>query len=129
MAAVVDAVMQRFFTPESITTNPPEVATVRRTLLATNPVGYAGCCAAIRDMDNLAALPKIRTPTLIIYGQRDLSTPWAGAGDVLAAAIPGAKAVGFPTAHLSNLEASDSFSAALLEFLLDRGSDPKNRTE
>jgi 3-oxoadipate enol-lactonase len=120
MVAVADAVMQRFFTPESIAANPPEVASVRRTLLATSPVGYAACCAAIRDMDNRASLRDIRTPTLIIFGERDLSTPWTGAGEVLAASIPGAKAVGFPTAHLSNLEAPDSFTAALLDFLQRR---------
>ncbi len=117
MASLVDAILQRFFTQESVAANSPEVASARRTLLATNPIGYSGCCAAIRDMDNIASLGKIRTPTLIIFGDRDLSTPWAGAGDVLAASIPGAKAVGFPTAHLSNLEAPRSFSAALLDFL------------
>jgi len=29
----------------------PQVATSRTALLAANPVGYAGCCAAVRDMD------------------------------------------------------------------------------
>jgi 3-oxoadipate enol-lactonase/4-carboxymuconolactone decarboxylase len=42
----------------------------------------------------------------------------------LAASIPGAKAVGFPTAHLSNIEAPRSFSAALLEFLQVGSGDP-----
>ena len=124
MAALVDAILQRFFTEESLAGNSPDVASARRTILATNPAGYSGCCAAIRDMDNIASLGKIRTPTLIIFGDRDLSTPWMGAGDILAASIAGAKVVGFPTAHLSNLEAPRSFSAALLDFLQAGGGDP-----
>ena len=117
MSAVVDAVMERFFTPESRAGGLPVVASTRRTILATNPTGYAGCCAAVRDMDNRALLPAIRVPTLVIGGDRDMSTPWDGNGSVLAASIAGAQSVRFPTAHLSNLECPSEFSAALREFL------------
>ena len=117
MAAVADMVMGRFFTPESVAANLPEVASVRRTLLATNPEGYAGCCAAVRDMDNTGFLAKIQTHTLVIFGDRDLSTPWKGNGDVLGASIPGVQVAGLPTAHLSNIEAPRSFSAALFDFM------------
>jgi 3-oxoadipate enol-lactonase/4-carboxymuconolactone decarboxylase len=123
MTAVVEMVMQRFFTQESLAANFSEVASTRRTLLATNPSGYAGCCAAVRDMDNLAVLQKIQTPTLVIFGDRDLSTPWAGNGEVLAGSIPGAHVVGLPTAHLSNLEAPRSFSVALFDFIHADGGD------
>src|SRR5271165_4962515 len=49
MAAIVDAAMGRFFSPETLARNDSVVASVRATFLATNPQGYAGCCAAIRD--------------------------------------------------------------------------------
>lgn len=117
MSSVADMVMGRFFTPESVAANPPEVASLRRTLLATNPEGYAGCCAAVRDMDNTGFLAKIQTHTLVIFGDRDLSTPWKGNGDVVGATIPGVQVVGLPTAHLSNIEAPRSFSAALFDFM------------
>jgi 3-oxoadipate enol-lactonase / 4-carboxymuconolactone decarboxylase len=120
MASVVDLVMGRFFSARSLAQNPPTVASSRRTLLATDPVGYAGCCAAIRDMDQTASLDRIRLPALIINGQFDVSLPWQGHGDVLAGGIPGARIVHLPTAHLSNLEAPQSFSAALFDFLLPR---------
>jgi 3-oxoadipate enol-lactonase/4-carboxymuconolactone decarboxylase len=118
MPAIVDSVMQRFFTQHSIAANSPEVATTRRTFLATNPIGYAGCCAAIRDMDNRESLPKIQTPTLVIFSEKDLSTPWTANGEILAGSIPGAQTVSLPTAHLSNLEAPRSFTAALLNFVM-----------
>ena len=64
MAAVADAVMGRFFSPETLARHDPDVASVRRTLLNTDPRGYAGCCAAIRDTDQTGLLPNIRVPTL-----------------------------------------------------------------
>ncbi|MPY90307.1 MAG: 3-oxoadipate enol-lactonase [Luteitalea sp.] len=117
MDAVAEAAMGRFFSPRLLAENSPAVAAARRTLLATNPVGYAGCCAAIRDMDLTATMGQIRVPVLIISGDLDVSLPWTGHGDVLAGGIPRARVVHLPTAHLSNLETPRSFTAALLDFL------------
>ena len=116
MGAVAASVMGRFFLPESMA-GLPAAASTRRTLLATNPIGYAGCCAAVRDMDHTGLLGDIRAPALLIAGDYDQSTPWAGNGDAIAAAMPGARAVHLPTAHLSNLERPREFTAALLDFL------------
>ncbi len=118
IASIEEVVMGRFFTPESLAKNLPSVATTRHALRATNPNGYAACVSAILAMDNRALLPKIHLPTLLISSTRDLSTPWTGAGEVIAASIPGITVVHLPTAHLSNLEQPRSYSAALLEFLL-----------
>ncbi len=123
MAVVEEAVMARFFSPASIARNPPPVAEARRTLRATSPAGYAGCCAAIRDMDQSGDLARIAAATLVIAGERDVSLPWAGHGERLAAAIPGAAAVRLDAAHLSNLERPRTFTAALLRFLLPRPAD------
>lgn len=123
MSAVVDGGLQRFFSPDKIARNDPEVASIRRTVLATNPVGYAGCCAALRDMDETSSLAKISIPTLIIVGDRDPSTPWEGHGEVLARSIPGARVVHLPSMHLSNVERPRSFNAALLDFLVPKPTD------
>lgn len=120
LPAVVNQVMARFFSPETLAANGAVVATARRTLLATSAVGYAGCCAAIRDMDHEVTAATIRTPTLVIGGTRDVSMPWDAHGRVLADIIPSACALQLPAAHLSNLERPRSFSAALLELLLTR---------
>jgi len=117
MTAIADAVMQRFFTAENVAANPPAVANIRRIVLATDPAGYAGCCAAVRDMDQVSLLASIHAPTLIIVGDRDVSTPWQGHGDVLAGGIPHARVEHLPTAHLSNLERPRTFSAALLRLI------------
>jgi 3-oxoadipate enol-lactonase/4-carboxymuconolactone decarboxylase len=122
MAAVEESVMGRFFSPERLNANPPAVAAVRRVLLATNPLGYAGCCAAIRDMDQRPLLPSISASTLIVVGDHDVSTPWDGHGEILAQQVAGSR-VERLTAHLSNLEAPYSFAAALARFLLPATAD------
>jgi 3-oxoadipate enol-lactonase/4-carboxymuconolactone decarboxylase len=118
MRAVEEPVMQRFFSSRVLASGNSTVESIRATLLATNPVGYAGCCAAIRDMDHRPLLQTIHAPTLVIAGDRDVSTPWAGHADVLANSIPGARAVHLDAAHLSNIERPSGFTAALLDFLL-----------
>jgi 3-oxoadipate enol-lactonase / 4-carboxymuconolactone decarboxylase len=120
MSAVVDIAMQRFFSPDTLAKQNPYVASMRFVFLGTDPVGYLGCCAALRDMNHRDLLRQIKCPTLVISGERDVSTPWSGHGETLAQEIAGAKAVHLPTAHLSNLERPHSFTAALLEFLLPR---------
>jgi 3-oxoadipate enol-lactonase/4-carboxymuconolactone decarboxylase len=122
MEAIVDVAMGRFFSPENVSAL---TRSVRATFLGTNPQGYAGCCAAIRDMDHRPLLSEIRVPTLVIGGDRDISTPWVGNGDVLAESIAHVKTLQLPAAHLSNIERPHSFSAALVDFLLPASSvDP-----
>jgi len=118
MAAVADEVMGRFFSPAHLAAGGPAVAEARRTLLATDPVGYAGACAAVRDMDLTGVLPRIQSPALIIDGEHDMSLPWKGHGDALAAGLPHATVVRLAAAHLSNLERPRSFTAAVVRFLL-----------
>jgi len=116
MGAVTDAVLERWFTPGFRTQAPEAVAPVRDMLLATQPQGYAGCCAAIRDMDQRDSLPAISVPTLVIGGLQDPATPPAKAQEI-AQGVPGAQLVMLDAAHLSNIEQPQAFSAALLDFL------------
>lgn len=123
MAAVEETVMGRFFSPAVLAGNAPAIASARRTLRATDPVGYAGCCAAIRDMDHRALLPHIAVRTLVISGDADVGMPWDGHGAMLSSSIPGAQAVRLPAAHISNLEKPRSFTRALTDFLVPSPAD------
>lgn len=116
MAAIADVVLGRFFSPEVLARD-AYAASVKAIFLSTDPTGYLGCCAALRDFDSRESLRKIRLPTLVIAGDRDVSTPWEGHGEVLARDISGAKVVRLPSAHLSNIEQPRSFTSAVLEFL------------
>jgi len=114
--AIADLAMQRFFPDPFRRSHPQVVDTIRSGLLATDPVGSVGCCAAIRDMDILSRLGAIAVPTLVIHGLRDASTPFAGHGDRIVAAIPGAKSAALDTGHLPCLEAPVGFAALLRRF-------------
>ncbi len=118
MAAIADAMMERYFSPEVLARKDPRVVRLRRNLLGTHPGGYAGCCSAIRDMDLTGLLHKIRTPTLVIGSEEDPSLPWTGHSDILVREIPGAEARQIPAHHLSNLDRPGAFNAALGAFLL-----------
>lgn len=123
MQAIVEMTKQRFFSPEMLAQSDPYAYSVLSVFLGTEPAGYVGCCAALRDVEHTALLSKIRVPTLVIGSDRDPSTPWADHG-AMAREIPGAKSVVLPGAHLSNLGRPRSFTTAVLEFLLP--SDPPN---
>jgi 3-oxoadipate enol-lactonase / 4-carboxymuconolactone decarboxylase len=115
MQAILDTVMRRFFSPDFISN--AHATSVRSVVLGTDPEGYLGCCAALRDFNLQQQLREIKTPTLIIDGDRDIATPWAGGAEVVAQEIVGAQVVHLPGAHILNLESPRSFSAALAAFL------------
>ena len=123
LAAIADTVVARFFSPRRLAAGGPAVAWARRTLLATDPAGYAACCAAIRDLDQRALLSRIRVPTLVIGGNFDVSMPCTDHSRPLEAGIQGARSVRLPAGHVSNLERPRSFSAAVLEFLFPAAAD------
>ena len=116
MAAIVEGIIERWFTPAFRAAEPDTVAKVAAMVLATPPMGYAGCCAAIRDMDLRGGLAGIGLPTLVIVGDRDPATP-PEAGEAIAAAIPGARLARLPAAHLSNIELPGRYAEAVLDFL------------
>jgi 3-oxoadipate enol-lactonase/4-carboxymuconolactone decarboxylase len=124
MSAIVDTAMARFFTAPVLAANRPHVASARETLLACNPVGYAGCCAALRDFDAAPLLARITTPTLVISGDADEAMPWASHGGVLSATIPHASALRLATAHISNLGLPRTFARAVVEFVAADPRDP-----
>src|SRR5262245_34361847 len=96
MTPVETRVMERCFSPRMLAADDPAVAWARRTLLATSPVGYAGCCAALRDLDHLAILERVTVPTLVISGDLDVAMPWDHNGRLLSALIPRARDVRLP---------------------------------
>lgn len=116
MAAIRDGVIERWFTAPFRERAPEAVEHLAALLLATDPEGYAAACAAVRDMDQRSELPRIQAPTLVIAGRHDLATPPAQA-TLLTGAIPDARLVTLEAAHISNVEAAEAFTAAVLEHL------------
>ena len=116
MQAVVKPVLERWFTEGFRGKAPETVARIEQSFLNVSVEGYAGCCAAIRDMDQSKTISGIKAPTMVVAGTYDPSTPPA-MGQSIAEAIRGARYVELPTAHLSNIEAAAMFNDAVGYFL------------
>ncbi len=117
MEAVTENLLPRWFTPAFLSSRHPEVERLRTMLLGTPASGYAGCCAAIRDMDLRPMSGLIQVPTQVILGTQDPATPPAMA-EALARAMPKpTQVVRLEAAHLSNIEQPDGFNRAVLGFL------------
>jgi 3-oxoadipate enol-lactonase/4-carboxymuconolactone decarboxylase len=116
-AAIADAALGRFFTEAFSAAHPEIVAGLRAALVGMSAAGYAGCGAAIRDMDLSASLAGLSVPTLVIGGERDVSTPFAGHGRLIADAIPGAAVCLLDSPHLAQVETPSAFAAAVTGFL------------
>jgi 3-oxoadipate enol-lactonase/4-carboxymuconolactone decarboxylase len=124
MDALVEGVVARWFTPDFFSSTPETVERAARMLRETNAEGYAGCCAAIRDMDLRSRLGEIRAPTLVIAGADDPAIPLDHA-ELIHDSIPDARLVIIPrAAHLANVEQPETVTRAILDHLVpvhDRG--------
>ena len=117
MAALVEGIIQRWFTDDASMHNAVAVEWTRQTLLKTPVGGYIGCCEALRDMDQRADLARVAAPTLVIAGTYD-QAPTPEAARAWASMIPNAGFVELPAAHLSNIGAAAEFNQQVITFLL-----------
>src|SRR4051794_23012864 len=114
---MVEPALERWLPREVRDRNPDAERHLRDEIASTPAEGYAGCCAAIRDMDLRPRLASITAPTLVIAGPDDPPTP-AGKVRPLAKAVPDARYVEIQgAAHIANVSHPDAFSAAVLEHL------------
>ncbi len=117
MAAVLQAGLERWFTPETRQNRPDIVDRVTKTVLADDPATHAAIWDTIATLDVTARLGEIQCPTLVLVGEHDPSTPPSFARE-LAAAIRGAKLEIIPGAsHIVTMEAPAAVNEVLLNFL------------
>jgi 3-oxoadipate enol-lactonase len=120
LAAIVGPNMERWFTKDFREREPATIERMTEMFVQTPLEGYLGCCAAVRDMDHRALLPKITAPTLIIAGRDDVATPVENA-IYIQTRIPGAAlTVLEAAAHISNVEQPGTFTGEVLGFLTQR---------
>ena len=118
IAAFAKANMERWFTKSFRERSPQTVARIQEMFAATPLEGYIACAQAVRDMDHRELLSKIRVPTLVIGGH-DPATPLE-ASEYIKSRIPGATLTVLDAAHLSNVEAPEAYTNAVLNFVLAR---------
>lgn len=114
MSSITDAVIPRFVTPELAGQRPHVMDQLYQMFDAIDPVGYAGCCAALRDADLRASVGSIECPTLVIGGERDIATTPEMVTE-LAESIPGSRLeLIADAAHLTNLDRPAEFTQTVV---------------
>ena len=114
--ALAAATMERWFSPAFRKRAAKRVAAVETVFCETGGEGYAGACAALRDMDLREAIKRIERPVLVISGREDSVTSDADIA-ALTSSIPGARHVELDCRHVSNIEQAEDFNAAVVAFL------------
>jgi 3-oxoadipate enol-lactonase len=117
LGPMVEGTLDRWFTPAFRANHADLMETTRAMILRTSVQGYAGCAAAIRDMDLTGIPERIRIPTLVIAAAQDPSaTP--DAMKSLHARIPDAAYLEIEdAAHVFTLEQPAKATAAIRSFL------------
>lgn len=118
------ATMDRWFTRDFQEKAPEEIERIAARFRATSPQAYAGSAAALRDADLREAIRSVKHRVLVIVGTQDPATPPA-AGGLIAEHIQGARLVALEAAHLSNIEAANDFTRAIVSFLTAPASAAK----
>ena len=111
--AIVEATLQRWFTPGFIAASKPKVDRISNEFLNDHSEGYAACCEAIARMDLRERIKSIQTPTLIIAGQLDPATPVAMSVEMNASIAKSRLLVLDPAAHLLAVEQPEAVVDAL----------------
>ncbi len=114
---VADSVVARWFTPEFAEREPAIVKTMRDMIAATPAEGYAACCEVVGSTDLHAELASIRSPAIVLAGERDPSVALEQSVE-LAGGIAGARlAVVADAAHLANVEQAAAVTRLIFEHL------------
>jgi 3-oxoadipate enol-lactonase len=117
MEPLVEPTIGRWFTAPFRETGKEVVDGIRARIRTTNPRGYAGCCAAISQLDLTDKISAIKVPTLIVVGEEDQGTPVAASRAIQAQIAGSQLEIIKSAAHLSNLEQPDEFTRIIASFL------------
>jgi 3-oxoadipate enol-lactonase len=118
MALIADSMLPKLLSANTRESRPDVVERVRSMMLGTRREGAAAALRAMavrRDQTDL--LPSIDVPVLIIVGGEDPITPPSDA-EAMGEKIKDARLIRIErAAHLSNVERSEEFNRALVEFV------------
>lgn len=117
LGAIVDIAANRVFHQAYLAQHPQAVEERRAVLLNIDPVAFRAACQILVDADLVPDLSKVKTPTLVVYGELDQATPPA-LNMVIASKVPGARAVELKgCGHCPPLEQPREFLAAIKDFI------------
>ena len=116
MASLAPGMMARMFRGDWLAQREPIGGTLERVFRLTDPMGYAACCAVLRDADLASVLPRVRAPALVVTGADDALLP-PDAANALLGSLPNAYKVTLSCGHYPMVERPERFAEVLTEFL------------
>ena len=117
IAAIVDPVVERWFTPAFARRLPSVVRDYKESMAQLAPDGYAACCEVVGRLDLRQDLARIATPTMVVAGADDQAIP-PEHGAAIAKGIAGASFVTVAdAAHLANVEQPSVITQLMLDHL------------
>ena len=117
VAAVADAVSEKWLTPQFAEQFPGQRERLRDMLASQPAAGYAECCGVVERLDLRLQLGSIEAPTLVIAGREDQAAP-PDRQQEIADAIPGARLeVISPAAHIASFERAATANGLILGHL------------
>jgi pimeloyl-ACP methyl ester carboxylesterase len=118
MAGIVDSMLPKLLTPETVSKRPELVKRIRDMMLKTKPTGASAALLGMAARsDQTELLARIAVPTLILVGRDDAITPVEDS-EKMHRKIKGSSLVVIENAgHVSNLERVDEFNKNLIQFL------------
>ncbi|MCA1368658.1 3-oxoadipate enol-lactonase [Bradyrhizobium sp. BRP14] len=116
IATLTAATAERWFTPRFNAVEADTVGKILDSFVATAIDGYIGCCAALAGADLRDEIRGIANLLLAVSGDEDPVCPPSDLENI-AACVQQGRHLSLPGRHVVNIESSQAFSAALLEFL------------
>lgn len=120
MPSLAEAIIGRWFTPTFRAHHPDEIESIRAMIAATDPAGYAACCAVLRDADLRSDVGEVVARSLVIAGTHDPATPPKD-GRTLHEALRNSTYIELDSSHLSAWESAQDFAAAVVHHLAAAG--------
>lgn len=116
LASLVEATVQRWFSPSFVAAHPDQIARIAASFLRTSTPTYLAACEALAATDFREQLPQVTVPTLAVSGDDDaVTTP----DDLrfIASRVANGRSVSLPGRHIVNRESAQAFNTAVLDFL------------
>ena len=117
LQAIWGGTQKVWFRDNFISENPAVLQDLAGMFLANDVLGYANCCAAVRDADFREELQKIPLDTLVVTGDEDSATTVADA-EFMVQQIPSAQLQVLPARHIPSIEQPAAFAETLIDFLV-----------
>jgi pimeloyl-ACP methyl ester carboxylesterase len=114
---MTEPLLEIWFTPDFIKSDPPAVRYVRDCFATTSGEGYALACEALAAADLRPLVPRIHAPTLVVCGTEDIPEFIAAARWFEHEIADARLAWLSPARHASILEQPHAFAALCEEFL------------